>query len=225
MRYGHKRSIRTDTQPHTPRKNRHTAHKRPARRDTRPQTLRKNGHTATQTPRKKGHTAHKRPGRTDTQHTNAPEEGTQSTVVRSTVICYVTVPSLKGVNQNFSIKADMGVSKKSVSWTSRFVTTLLQDNERRSDVTFLVQTFWTPPYRQEDVTGLSRLPLVKTTTLILSTTMSAASATVQVPARQEDVTGLLSSSATGSRDKVNHERARSLSSLKGDPSAAPSSLL
>ncbi len=40
----------------------------------------------------------------------------------------------------------MGVSKKSVSWTSRFVTMGLQENGRRSNVTFLVQTFWTPPY-------------------------------------------------------------------------------
>ncbi len=41
----------------------------------------------------------------------------------------------------------MGVSKKYVSWTSRFVTMVLQDSGRRSDVTFLVHTFWTPPYR------------------------------------------------------------------------------
>ncbi len=40
----------------------------------------------------------------------------------------------------------MGVSKKSVSWTLTFVTTVLQGNRRRSDVTFLVRTFWTPPY-------------------------------------------------------------------------------
>ncbi len=40
----------------------------------------------------------------------------------------------------------MGVSEKSVSWTLRFVTKVLQENGRRSDVTFLVQTFWTPPY-------------------------------------------------------------------------------
>ncbi len=39
----------------------------------------------------------------------------------------------------------MGVSKKSVSWTSTFVTTVLQENECRSDVTLLVQTFWTHP--------------------------------------------------------------------------------
>ncbi len=37
----------------------------------------------------------------------------------------------------------MGVSKKSVSWTSTFVTMMLQENARRSDETFLVQTFWT----------------------------------------------------------------------------------
>ncbi len=42
-------------------------------------------------------------------------------------------------------RRQMGVSKKSVSWTSTFVTTVLQENGRRSDVTFLVQTFWTPP--------------------------------------------------------------------------------
>ncbi len=42
---------------------------------------------------------------------------------------------------------NMGVSKKSVSWTSRFVTMVLQDNGRRSDATFLVRTFWTQPYR------------------------------------------------------------------------------
>ncbi len=41
---------------------------------------------------------------------------------------------------------NMGVSKKSVSWTSTFVTMVLQENERRSDVTFVVQTFWTPPF-------------------------------------------------------------------------------
>ncbi len=41
---------------------------------------------------------------------------------------------------------DMGVSNKSVSWTSTFVMKILQENRRRSDVTFLVQTFWTPPY-------------------------------------------------------------------------------
>ncbi len=40
----------------------------------------------------------------------------------------------------------MGVSKKSVSWTSTFVTTVLQEDERRNDVTFLVHTFWTPPH-------------------------------------------------------------------------------
>ncbi len=39
----------------------------------------------------------------------------------------------------------MGVSKKSVSWTSTFVTKVLQEHGRRSDVIFLVQTFWTPP--------------------------------------------------------------------------------
>ncbi len=38
-----------------------------------------------------------------------------------------------------------GVSKKSVSWTSTFVTTMLQEHGRRSHVTFLAQTFWTPP--------------------------------------------------------------------------------
>ncbi len=40
----------------------------------------------------------------------------------------------------------MGVSKKSVPWTSKFVAMVLQENERRRDVTFVVQTFWTPPY-------------------------------------------------------------------------------
>ncbi len=43
-------------------------------------------------------------------------------------------------------KVDMGVSKKSVSWTSKFVMIVLQDHGRRSDITFLVQTFWTLPY-------------------------------------------------------------------------------
>jgi hypothetical protein len=33
-----------------------------------------------------------------------------------------------------------------VSWTSKFVTTVLQEDGRRSDVTVLVQTFWTPPH-------------------------------------------------------------------------------
>ncbi len=42
---------------------------------------------------------------------------------------------------------DKGVSNKSVSWTSTFVTTVLQEHRRRSDVTFLVQTFWTHPQR------------------------------------------------------------------------------
>ncbi len=42
----------------------------------------------------------------------------------------------------------VGVSKKSVSWTSTFVTMVLQKSGRRSDVTFLVQTFWTPPCGQ-----------------------------------------------------------------------------
>ena len=40
----------------------------------------------------------------------------------------------------------LDASKKSVSWTSTFVTTVLQENERRSDVPFVVQTVWTPPY-------------------------------------------------------------------------------
>ncbi len=40
----------------------------------------------------------------------------------------------------------MEVSKMSASRTSRFVTMVLQDNGCRSDVTFLVRTFWTPPY-------------------------------------------------------------------------------
>ncbi len=39
----------------------------------------------------------------------------------------------------------VGVSKKSVSWTSRFVMMVLQENGRRSDVTLLVKTFWTLP--------------------------------------------------------------------------------
>ncbi len=34
----------------------------------------------------------------------------------------------------------------SVSWTSKFVTMVLQENELRSDVTFAVQTFWTLPH-------------------------------------------------------------------------------
>ncbi len=44
----------------------------------------------------------------------------------------------------------MGVFKKSVSWTSTFVTTVLQENGRRSDVTFMVHIFWTPPYQEGD---------------------------------------------------------------------------
>ncbi len=44
---------------------------------------------------------------------------------------------------------DVGVSKKSVSWTSTFVTMVLQESGRRSDVTFLVQSFWTLPCLQE----------------------------------------------------------------------------
>ncbi len=40
---------------------------------------------------------------------------------------------------------ELGVFKKSVSWSSTFVTTVLQENERRSDVTFLAHTFWTHP--------------------------------------------------------------------------------
>ncbi len=51
------------------------------------------------------------------------------------------------------IHHQMGVSKKTVPWTSKFVTTVLQENERRSDVTFLVQTFWTPPDCFEDNCG------------------------------------------------------------------------
>ncbi len=43
----------------------------------------------------------------------------------------------------------MGVSKKSVPWTSRFVTMVLQEDGRRNDVAFLVQSFWTPPHRWE----------------------------------------------------------------------------
>ncbi len=43
----------------------------------------------------------------------------------------------------------MGVSKKSLSWTSTFVTTVLQEDGRRSDVTFLAQTFWTHPYQYD----------------------------------------------------------------------------
>ncbi len=67
----------------------------------------------------------------------------------------------------------MGVSKKSLSWTSTFVTMVLQENARRSDVTFVVQTFWTPPYSTvvKNVGGTSfsrkrlprrRLPLTAT---------------------------------------------------------------
>ncbi len=43
-------------------------------------------------------------------------------------------------------RAYLGLSKKSVSWTSTFVTKVLQESERRSDVTFLVQTFWARAY-------------------------------------------------------------------------------
>ncbi len=42
----------------------------------------------------------------------------------------------------------MGVAKKSVSWTSKFVTMVSQENVRRSHITFLVQTFWTHPHRK-----------------------------------------------------------------------------
>ncbi len=45
---------------------------------------------------------------------------------------------------------DMGVSNNAVSWTSKFVTMVLQENRRRSDVTFLVLTFWTHPYGTVD---------------------------------------------------------------------------
>ncbi len=38
-------------------------------------------------------------------------------------------------------KHPYGCVQKSVTWTSTFVTTVLQENRRRSDVTFLVQTF------------------------------------------------------------------------------------
>ncbi len=44
---------------------------------------------------------------------------------------------------------DMAVSKKSVSWTSRFVMKALQRTSKHlhpSGVTFLVQTFWTHPH-------------------------------------------------------------------------------
>ncbi len=44
------------------------------------------------------------------------------------------------------------MSKKSVSWTSKFVTMVLQENGRRSDVTFVVQTFWTPPNKKRGKT-------------------------------------------------------------------------
>ncbi len=40
----------------------------------------------------------------------------------------------------------MAVSKKSVLWTSTCVTTVLQENGRRHEVTFLAQTFWTHPH-------------------------------------------------------------------------------
>ncbi len=39
----------------------------------------------------------------------------------------------------------LGVSKKSEPWTSTFVMKVLQENGRRSHVTFLVHTFWTQP--------------------------------------------------------------------------------
>ncbi len=54
----------------------------------------------------------------------------------------------------------MGVSKKSVSWTSKFVTSVLQEHGRRSDVTFLVQTFRTRPYVKTSmkVAGLNADP-------------------------------------------------------------------
>ncbi len=44
------------------------------------------------------------------------------------------------------LQEPLGVSKNSVSWNSTCVTMKSQENERRSDVTFLVQTFWAPPY-------------------------------------------------------------------------------
>ncbi len=43
--------------------------------------------------------------------------------------------------ENNDRDSDVGLSKKPVSWTSTFVIKVLQENERRSDVTFLVQTF------------------------------------------------------------------------------------
>ncbi len=52
---------------------------------------------------------------------------------------------VSGVPSGPRRKENVGVSKKPVSWTSTFVTMVLQEDGRRSDVTFLVQTFWTPP--------------------------------------------------------------------------------
>ncbi len=44
------------------------------------------------------------------------------------------------------LNTHMGVSEKSVSWTSTFVATMLPENKRQSDDRFLKLTFWTHPY-------------------------------------------------------------------------------
>ncbi len=59
--------------------------------------------------------------------------------------------------------SDVGVSKKSVSWTSKFVTMVLRENGRRSDVTIMVQTFWTPPCRVLPKTGNQKGNFVEVT--------------------------------------------------------------
>ncbi len=68
------------------------------------------------------------------------------TVVASTVLSTSIdwVASVTSVSRYY-----MGVSKKSVSWTSTFVTMVLQDCGRRSGITFLVRTSWTPPHQQK----------------------------------------------------------------------------
>ncbi len=63
----------------------------------------------------------------------------------------------------------MGVSNDSVSWTSMFGTMVLKENERRSDVTFLVQTFWTLPYEADNpsvAAVLSRIALAPLPSLV-----------------------------------------------------------
>ncbi len=62
----------------------------------------------------------------------------------------MTLPSLPNTN--------MGVSNKSVSWSSTFVTMVLQENRRGSDVPFLVQTFWTLQHHKLLYRSLSECP-------------------------------------------------------------------